>query len=465
LHLITALRLHDSPKLALIGAGGKSTAMFRLAKEMLESRRQKNQISTVILFSIFRLLPEHACLADLHIAGIDESDILPLFRDLPTGIIALTGATDDHDLTTYQNTEFINHIHSLTEKFRLPLFLELDRSNQRSLKAPDVNEPIIPDWVDHTVVFAGLNALGKPITTDWVYKPEIIADITNQQIGSAVTESTISTILNYFKNSSTSAHDKSPRICILNQADNEPLLEASKHISKSIISSYGAVITASLLPDLKSSFLQPHKSEVKYVHEGTAGVILAAGSAVRMGALKQTLPINGVPAIKLVASTAIKAGLSPVIVVTGAENKSVEQHIQDMNVQKVFNPDWKDGMSTSIKTAIRMLPPETGSAVFMLSDQPLISELLIKGLVETSAKTLAPIIAPYSGEVRGNPVLFDRTTFKDLTEITGDVGGRAIFSKYPIRKIRWNDHSSFFDMDTPEDYEKIKSFYSKQNKL
>jgi molybdenum cofactor cytidylyltransferase len=463
--LIKSLRLLDAPKLALIGAGGKTTAMLRLASEMLERRRKKNLIPTVILFSTYPFLPENISMVDKHINVNEETEIQFLFKNLPTGIIALTGMSSSKDRTIMKYSRIINSVHSLAEKFSLPLFLELDNSNQRAIKIPDELDQIIPHWVDKTVILAGLKSIGKPITSKWVHRPESIADISNQQIGSTIDENTFSMIFNHPKIGYTSIPDKSKKICILNQADNKELLDTSIRISKKIIPRYSSVITASLMPDSKKNILDPYQDEIKYVYETTAGVILAAGSAERMGALKQTLPVNGVPSIKLVASATIKSGLSPVLVVTGAENDTVEHQIEGMNVQIVFNPDWRDGMSTSIKAAIRSLPPETSSAVFMLCDQPLIPIPLIHELVETSAKTLAPIIAPYFGEVRGNPVLFDKTTFEDLLRITGDVGGRAIFSKYPIRKVKWDDHSSFFDMDTPEDYEKIKSFAKKQNKL
>jgi molybdenum cofactor cytidylyltransferase len=465
LRLIKALRLSDSPKLALIGAGGKTTAMFRLAVEILEHRHKTNQIPTVILYSPFRLLPINARLADLHLKAEEESDIPPLYRKPPPGIIALTEITNNHNQTKLKKSSIIDKIYALVEKYQLPFFLELDTSNQRTVKALLEYEENIPSWVDLTIIMAGLQAIGKPIDTKWVYKPDIVAELCKQPVGSIITENTLAKMLNHPKDNPTHFTGQPRRICLLNQADNKQLLEVSKRISKNILAKYDAVISASLMPDLRKSILIPHQDEVKYVHEATAGIILAAGSANRMGALKQTLPINGIPSIKIVADTAINSGLSPVIVVTGAENSSVEQHISDMNVKIVFNPDWKNGMSTSVKTAINSLPPETGSAVFMLCDQPLISVSLITKIVETRSKTMAPIIAPYSDGVRGNPILFGRTTFKDLLIITGDIGGKAIFSKYPIQKITWEDPSSFFDMDTPEDYKKIKSIAGKKNKL
>ena len=62
-------------------------------------------------------------------------------------------------------------------------------------------------------------------------------------------------------------------------------------------------------------------------------------------------------------------------------------------------------------------------------------------MTEKHAQTLASILAPLVADRRANPVLFDRVTFPDLMSLTGDVGGRAIFSKYPVIYLPWHDES------------------------
>jgi len=53
--------------------------------------------------------------------------------------------------------------------------------------------------------------------------------------------------------------------------------------------------------------------------------------------------------------------------------------------------------------------------------------------------------------------LFDRVTFPDLELLQGDVGGRAIFNKYPVSYLPWHDPSLLLDIDTPEDLAKLKA--------
>jgi CTP:molybdopterin cytidylyltransferase MocA len=56
---------------------------------------------------------------------------------------------------------------------------------------------------------------------------------------------------------------------------------------------------------------------------------------------------------------------------------------------------------------------------------------------------------------RANPVLFDISTFKDLSSIEGDVGGRAIFHKYRVEYLPWHDDRLLLDVDTPEMYQRL----------
>lgn len=98
-----------------------------------------------------------------------------------------------------------------------------------------------------------------------------------------------------------------------------------------------------------------------------------------------------------------------------------------------------------------------GSCIFLLADQPQIPVEVIRALKEKHSQTLSPIIAPLVlEERRANPVLFDKVTFSDLLQLSGDVGGRAIFDKHKVDYLPWHDDILIFDVDTPEDYERLK---------
>jgi molybdenum cofactor cytidylyltransferase len=192
------------------------------------------------------------------------------------------------------------------------------------------------------------------------------------------------------------------------------------------------------------------------VREKIAGVILAAGESTRFGSSKQLLDYHGQPFIRQVAQTALDAGLAPVIVVTGAHAAPVEAVIQDLPIVVIRNRAWQNGQGSSIRAGIAAVTePNTGGVVLLVADQPQVTVHVIGALLERHAAEGAAIVAPLAADRRTNPILFDRDTFPDLLALSGDVGGRAVFSNYKVDYVPWHDESLLFDVNTADDYRKL----------
>lgn len=186
-----------------------------------------------------------------------------------------------------------------------------------------------------------------------------------------------------------------------------------------------------------------------------AGVILAAGAASRMRQPKLLLPWQGQALIRHAVHTALQAGLDPVVVVTGAWALEIQAVLDGLTVQLAHNPDWKSGQSSSVRVGIRALPATTQAVIFLLGDQPFISVELLQALLNMYALNSPAILAPYVGEKRSNPVLFDRSVFEAMCGLQGDAGARSLFDQYPPARLPWPDERLLFDVDTPEDYQKL----------
>ena len=199
------------------------------------------------------------------------------------------------------------------------------------------------------------------------------------------------------------------------------------------------------------------------INDPIAGVILAAGSSERLGRPKQLLTWQGKPFVCQVALNALEAGISPLVVVTGANHEEVEKALSDLPLEIIYNPDWASGQSTSMKAGLHELPIRCGGVMLLLSDQPQISPLLIRSLIETFARNHQPITAPLVGGSRGNPVLFGRETFPALEKVTGDVGGRPLFKDFEVDWLPWIDARVLLDVDDEADLENLRQAYHLQD--
>jgi molybdenum cofactor cytidylyltransferase len=173
-----------------------------------------------------------------------------------------------------------------------------------------------------------------------------------------------------------------------------------------------------------------------------------------MGKVKQLMLWKGKPLVWHVVHAALQSGLTSVLVVLGAEADAVRAGLDGMQVEFVVNADWAQGQSTSVRSGLDAVIGNVEGAMFLLADMPKIHAGLLDSLIEYHRRTLTPIIAPRAGGRWGNPVLFDKTTFDGLAQLTGDRGGRTLFDHYRVGGID-TDESVLFDVDNPGDLRKL----------
>ncbi|NLG72554.1 MAG: putative selenium-dependent hydroxylase accessory protein YqeC [Chloroflexi bacterium] len=449
MRLVNALRLtgpgpaqrYPPPCTALTGAGGKSTALFRLGRELARERG-------VLLTASTHLAVEQLQQADRHMVIHSPADLKHVQPPRSGEVLLLTGPPGADERTSGLAPAALDVVNELTREHQLPLLLEADGSRRLPLKAPGEHEPAVPAWVNQVVVVAGLTGLGRPLDAAWVHRPERFAALSGIDLQAAITVGALSSVLASPEGGLKGIPDAARRILLLNQADTHELQAAGANLARRLVPPYSAAVVSRLqgtAPD----------EEALAVYEPAAGIILAAGGASRLGKPKQLLEWKGEPFVRAVARTALEAGLAPVIVVTGAAADEVQQALSDLPVQFVHNPDWESGQGSSVATGARSLPPECGAAVYLLSDQPQIPAALVRSLVELHSRTLAPLTAPLADGRRANPVLFDRVTFGELQQLSGETGGRSLFARYRPEWLPWHDASILLDVDTEQDYQRL----------
>ncbi len=191
-----------------------------------------------------------------------------------------------------------------------------------------------------------------------------------------------------------------------------------------------------------------------------AGIVLAAGSSSRFGSPKQLLPWKETTVLNSVFNTAIETGLSPVIVVLGANADLIEPVLPDGCIV-VTNEMWSSGQSSSIRVGLSKLPEEIHGVLVMLGDQPQINQVFCDCIVQRGLES-GKITIPYVNDRRANPVFFPKNTLNRLGQVTGDKGGRGIFSEFQVELLPWLDDCMAMDIDSPEDYEKLKACYTSE---
>jgi molybdenum cofactor cytidylyltransferase len=461
-NLLQALRLGGRERLALVGAGGKTTALFQLAGQYLAGGARRVLLSTTTHLADWQL-----GLADHHFILTSKEQLKQLNESLPPGVLLFSGPLERNQRVSGLSGDIVGGLVELASSWQTALLVEADGARQRPLKAPAAHEPPIPAWVEQVVVLAGLSGLGKALGEKTVHRPEIFARLSGLEIGAPVTLDGLARLLLDPQGGLKNVPPGARCVALLNQADTPELQAAGAHLalrllkgdysakgSYSAIGGYSASLVASLAGG-KQAGDQPEGS-VFAAYEPVAGIVLAAGGSSRLGQPKQLLPWRGQPLVRHAATSALQAGLEPVVVVTGAYAEAVQAAVSDLNVQVVFNPDWTRGQSRSLAAGLARLPDGCGAAVFLLADQPHLPVSLLRSLVALHTESLAPIVAPLVDGQRGNPVLFDRQTFSELAALQGDVGGRALFSRYAVTWLPWHDASLLVDIDHPQDLERLQ---------
>jgi xanthine dehydrogenase accessory factor len=182
-----------------------------------------------------------------------------------------------------------------------------------------------------------------------------------------------------------------------------------------------------------------------------SAIILAAGQATRFGQCKQLVRLGDKPLLQHVLDNLARSKIDEVVVVLGARADEIREQIQFGKARTVFNPDYANGMSTSLQAGLRALSSGTKAALIVLGDQPFVTAATIDALVDEYARKKPSVVIPTYNGFRGNPVLVDASLFPEMMQIRGDIGCRAIFGDHTVTKVAVNDRGVVQDIDTPED--------------
>lgn len=183
-------------------------------------------------------------------------------------------------------------------------------------------------------------------------------------------------------------------------------------------------------------------------------VVLAAGTASRLGRPKATLMWRRRPLLEHVLAAVDSSALSGGVVVLGHASRDIRRAVtlpEDM--QAVVNPTYASGQASSLRCGLAALAEDTDAATVLLADQPTISPVAIDAVVAAWRGGSGPVVRARYRDGPGHPVLLARSVWPELATLAGDTGARPLLAAHPEWLAEVDvDRDAPPDVDTWADY-------------
>ena len=185
-----------------------------------------------------------------------------------------------------------------------------------------------------------------------------------------------------------------------------------------------------------------------------SAILLAAGKSKRMmGENKLIKKIKGTSLIQHSIKNILSSSINELIVVLGHQKEIIEKLVnKDKKIKIVFNKDYENGMSSSIKLGLNHLSKRNKYFFICLGDMPMVTKSIYEKLIESKNKEEV-IVPMYKGQ-QGNPILFSHKMKKNIMTINGDMGAKQIleFNSDKVLKIEMDNKSVITDYNTQNSF-------------
>lgn len=459
MQLFQSLRVRSKEIVALVGAGGKTTAMFRLAAELAAQGKRVVTTTTTRLsvaqvdLACHPLRPLSPLL--IHFRGGargsgEWGEVLSRVRDALDAHqqILIIGADVDGDKVAGVPPEFIDALAALDAVDAV--IYEADGARMLPFKAPAEHEPVLAACTTLLVPVMGITAIGAALDDARVHRADIVARLAGARLGDALTPTLAARVIAHPAGGLKAKPRAARAVALINQVESPAQLDDARAVARRLLGYKeieGVVIGAARAEE-------PGREAQRRV----AAIVLAAGAGARMpGRIKQLLPWRGKTLIENAIGIAAASRAVETRVVLGANAAEIRAAIHGAPARVVLNREWASGHASSIRAGLSALPREIAAAIFVNADQPLLTADVIDAMIQRYYATGARIVAPMYGGTRGSPVLFDRVHFDELMNLPGEQGGRELMVKYreQIEWVEFADAAMALDIDTPAEYEKI----------
>ena len=213
--LADALGMRGDDVVAIVGGGGKSTAMFRLAREMVE--RGGRAITTTTT----RIFGAQIALSPAHIPAAQATRESVLAALAAHGQVLVIGATNPGD----GKAEGISVDLFARLRAWCPdacILNEADGSRMRPFKAPAGHEPVIPAETTLVVPVVGADVFGQPLHDDHVHRPELVSKLCGALLGTPITPEIVARVLAHPEGGRKGTPPAARVIALINKVESLP---------------------------------------------------------------------------------------------------------------------------------------------------------------------------------------------------------------------------------------------------
>lgn len=449
MRLFQALRIEDGEVVAFTGAGGKTSALFRLADDLVEHGRTVLSTNTVrVAAGLTERAPRHFSASEANRARVEAA----LDRH---GHLLITGPVDRAIDVAAPITPGL--LEELTTVQGLgAMLVRADDANRRLFKAPGADEPAIPATASLVVMMANLEAIGESIIDLNVQNAARVAELAGVAQGSDVTAEVLARVLMHPEGGLKGVPDGARVAVFLNRIDLPRRLDIGRGLATRLLTE----------PRIHSVLLGTARkpNAVAEVHGRVGAVVLAAGRSTRMGQPKLLMDwAEGGTILGAVIARLRSTSVSEIVVVTGSDRERIEAAARaaaegDPRLAFAHNPDYAEAeMGRSLQVGLRALTTSPQAALVALGDQPLMPASVIGDLIQRWRETLAPAVVPVHGEKRGHPLLIDRATWPRVMALAASANPRQALTGLAVESVAAPDNAILLDIDTPDDYDRARA--------
>jgi probable selenium-dependent hydroxylase accessory protein YqeC len=379
MRLIDALYLAGEPGtpdiIAIAGGGGKSSALFQLRRE-LTGAGKRVILTTSARMGMYQIEDEPARLQlDDPVAQLPLERMHELLAAhghcLLTGptVHAVAGDERSRKAAGISPVQWAALLAATAALGVSAIVVEADGSRKLPAKAPGPHEPALPVEATYVLYVMGADAVGQLVDDQHLHRSDRMRAVLGLAATGEfrLTPAAAARLLRHEAGGRKAIPPRAAWYAVVNKTDLPTRLPVARLMAESLVRAGERVLLTAL------------QNELDPVQERMApilAVVLAAGSASRMGRPKQILPVAGVAMVIRAVRTALQSGVAGVLLVTGAHRDAVMATLDELApaeracIHEVFNPAWQTGQASSVRAAVNAadtVAPNAGAVAAVIA--------------------------------------------------------------------------------------------------